>query len=50
MDCKECQEIGNKVIDLFMSEGYTVDEAKIVLHNVLDSINEIIGRRQEVNQ
>jgi len=46
MDCKECQEIGNKVIDLFMSEGYTIDEAKIVLYNVLDSINEIVNKRK----
>lgn len=45
MDCKECQEIGNKVIDLFMSEGYTVDDAKIVLNNVLESIEYIISQR-----
>lgn len=45
MDCKDCQYIGDKVIYLFMSEGYTLDEAKIVLNNVLESIDFIINSR-----
>jgi len=45
MDCKECKDIGNRVMDLFISEDYTVDEAKVVLDKVLESINFIINKR-----
>lgn len=45
MDCKECKDIGHQVMDLFMSENYTLDETKIVLEKVLESINHIISQR-----
>lgn len=45
MDCKECKDIGNRVMDLFISEDYILDEAKIVLEKVLESINYIISQR-----
>lgn len=45
MNCEECKDIGNRVMDLFMSEDYTLDEAKIVLGKVMESIDYIISQR-----
>lgn len=46
MSCEECNEMGNRVMEMFIDEDYTVDEAKAVLEKVLESMNVIIGQRK----
>jgi hypothetical protein len=45
MNCNECKDIGNRVMNLFIEDNYTLDEAKIALEKVLESINVIIDLR-----
>lgn len=45
MNCDKCKDIGNRVMNLFIEDNYTLDEAKIVLEKVMESINYIISQR-----
>lgn len=45
MNCKKCKELGNQVMDLFIENGYTLDEARIVLLEVLGAIEHTISQR-----